>query len=411
MPLPPLQPDQLGKPRHFELRLSLIFAAIFLPVGVHLPYFPLWLEARGFGADQIALILAAPMFLRVLSTPAITAMADRAGDRANVLIGISAAAVLLSLGYFLPAGYAAVLAVSLALQVFWTPQSPLADSLALSGVRRFGSSYSRMRIWGSLLFLAGSLLGGLVLARTGPEAVPVMISAGLLATLAATLATPRLGPPRRASPISAAALQKAGPTLLNRYFLLFVAGVGVINASHGFLFGFVSIYWQSIGVGDSVIGMLWAWAVVAEVVIFFVFDRLFGRVSATSVLAIAGVAAVLRWTVYPLVEPLGFGVPGFFVVQSLHALSTGMLLIGLQKMIGETVPEERTGAAQGIAFFAIGFAMAAVTLMSGTLYEKFGIGGFYVMAAVALAGLGLIVAAALSPRGPGRGATPASRGR
>jgi len=411
MSLPPLQPDQIVKPRHFEIRLSLLFAAIFLPLGVHLPYFPLWLEAKGFEAYQIGLILAAPMFLRVLTTPAITAMADRATDRANVLIGISAASVLLSLGYFLPPGYGVVLAVSLALQVFWTPQSPLADSLALSGVRRFGSSYSKMRIWGSLLFLAGSFVGGLILARTGPEAVPAMISIGLLATLAAALTTPRLGPPRRASPLSAVELQRTGPKLFNRYFLLFVAGVGIINASHGFLFGFVSIYWQSIGVGDSVIGMLWAWAVVAEVMVFFLFDRLFGRVSATTVLAIAGAAAVLRWAIFPLIEPAGLGEPGFSVAQSLHALSTGMLLIGLQKMIGETVPEDRTGAAQGVAFFATGFSMAAVTLLSGPLYEKLGIDGFYVMAVVALAGLGLIVAAAVSPRAQAPAATRATRDR
>jgi PPP family 3-phenylpropionic acid transporter len=397
MSLPPLQPDQLVKPRHFELRLSLIFAAIFLPLGIHLPYFPLWLEAKGFDAEQIALILAAPMFLRVLTTPAITTMADRASDRANVLIAISVASLLISFGYFLPTRYWPVLAVSLLLAVFWTPQSPLADSLALSGVRRFGSSYPRMRLWGSLMFLAGSFIGGLILAATSAEAVPVMISAGLLAALAATFLTPRLGPPRRASPLSTVALQQAGPKLFNRYFLLFVGGAGIINASHGFLFGFVSIYWKSIGIGDGAIGMLWAWAVLAEVVIFMVFTRLFGAISATGVLAIAGGAAVLRWTAYPLIEPLGLGVPGFFAVQTLHALSTGLLLIGLQKMIGETVPEERTGAAQGIAFFSVGFSMAAVTLLSGPLYQTYETGGFYVMALVALAGLGLILAAALGP--------------
>ena len=38
------------------------------------------------------------------------------------------------------------------------------------------------------------------------------------------------------------------------------------------------------------------------------------------------------------------------------------MLIGLQKMIAETVSEERTGAAQGIAYFSNGFFMAAVTL-------------------------------------------------
>jgi PPP family 3-phenylpropionic acid transporter len=151
--------------------------------------------------------------------------------------------------------------------------------------------------------------------------------------------------------------------------------------------------------------------VVAEVVIFMLFNRLFGSITATAVLAIAGVAAIVRWIAYPLIEPAGLGVPGFFVVQSFHALSTGMLLIGLQKMIGETAPEERTGAAQGVAFFATGFSMAAVTLASGPLYERLGTDGFYVMAIVAAVGLACIGGAAVSPRAPARAAKPANRDR
>ena len=178
MSLPPLQPEQRVKPRYFEFRISLIFAAIFFPLGVHLPYFPLWLENKGFDAEQIGILLAAPMFLRVVTTPMITALADRASDRVNVLIALAAAAFVLSLGYFLPATYAVVLFVSLALTVFWTPHSLLADSLALSGVRRFGSSYPGMRIWGSLAFLAASFVGGMVLAVTSADAVPVMIAFG-----------------------------------------------------------------------------------------------------------------------------------------------------------------------------------------------------------------------------------------
>ena len=396
MPLPPLLPEQLVKPRYFEFRIALIFAALFVPLGAHLPYFPLWLEAKGFDAEQIGIILAAPMFLRVVTTPVITALADRAKDRANVLIALVVASLVISLGYFLQPTYAIVLLVSLALQIVWTTHSPLADSLALSGVRRFGSSYPAMRIWGSMAFLCANFMGGAILAATSADAVPWMITVGLAGTLAAALFAPRLGKPRRASPLSATELQDAAPKLMNRYFLLIVAGVGVINASHGFLFGFVSIYWKSIGISDTVLGLLWAFAVVAEVGIFLVFARIFGSISATAVLGIAGAAAVVRWAAFPLIDPLGLGVPGFFVVQSLHAFSTGLFLIGLQKLIAETVAEERTGAAQGIAFFANGFAMATVTLLSGPLYDRLGVNGFYVMAAVAAVGLGLIVLAARS---------------
>ena len=394
--------------------MSLIFAAVFIPLGVNVPYFPLWLEAKGFGPEEIAVILSAPIFLRVVTTPFISGMADRARDRANVLVAISVAAFLLSLGYFLTPTYAVVLAVTLALNVFWSPQSPLADSLALSGVRRFGSNYPRMRIWGSLAFLGGNFLGGMILAATSADAVPAMISFGLLATLAAALITPRMGRPRVASPLSAAGLQEAAPSLFNRHFLFFVSGAGVIVASHGLLYGFASIYWKDVGVSDSAIGFLWAWSVVAEVCVFLLFSRVFGAVSSNKVLIIAGLAAVLRWVAFPLIEPLGLGVPGFFAVQTLHALSTGLLLIGLQKMIGETVPEERTGAAQGIAFFANGLSMGVVTLACGPLYTRLGGDGFYVMAAIALLGLALIGTAALSPeitpRAPARAARPGSRG-
>ncbi|MBX3581153.1 MAG: MFS transporter [Rhizobiaceae bacterium] len=396
-PTPP-QTDQFAKPPGFELRMSLLFGAIFLPLGVHLPYFPLWLEGKGFNAEQIGVILAVPMFVRVFTTPLITSMADRASDRTHVLIAASLAALVLSFGYYLPPSYAGVLAVSVLLAICWTPQSPLADALALSGVRRFRSSYPRMRIWGSLSFLSASFACGLILSKTGTDAVPVMITIGLAGVTFAVYLAPRLGPPRRASPLSATNLIEAGPKLFNAYFLLFVAGTGIINASHGFLFGFVSIYWKSIGISDSVIGAFWAWAVVAEVIAFMMFNRVLGRASATKVLGIAGVAAIVRWVAYPLIEPAGLGIAGFFAVQSLHALSTGILLIGLQKMIAETAPEERTGAAQGVAFFAVGLTMATVTLLSGQLYERLGTNGFYVMALIAATGLALIGVAALNLR-------------
>ena len=127
MSLPPLTPDQQVKPARFETRMSLAFGTLFLATGVQVPYFPVWLEGKGFGPNDIAIILSLPMFLRVFTTPVITTLADKAGDRANVLTLLVGASAFLSLGYFLPPTYAIVLLVSLLLQIVWTPHSPLAD--------------------------------------------------------------------------------------------------------------------------------------------------------------------------------------------------------------------------------------------------------------------------------------------
>ncbi|TPN66398.1 MFS transporter [Mesorhizobium sp. B1-1-1] len=396
MPLPPLSPEQLVKPRHFELRMSLIFATLFVSQGTHLPYFPLWLQAKGFHAEQIAVILAAPMFLRVVTTPLLTALADRARDRADVYIALVAASMIISAGYFLPASYAVVLAVSLALTIVWTPHSPMADSLALSGVRRFGSNYTSMRKWGSISYLCANVAGGFILTAAGAQAVPAIIFAALGAALVAALLAPRLGRPRLASPLSAAEIQHSAPSLFNAYFVYFTLGVGILTASHAFLYGFVSIYWKSIGIGDTVVGLLWAWGVVSEVCMFVFFNRIFASVSVVRVMVIAGIGAVVRWIAFPLIWPLGLGVAGFFGVQTLHSVSVAMVLIGLQKMIGETVSEERTGAAQGIAYFFNGFFMAAVTLASGPLYDRFGVDGFLAMIPIAIIGLVLVGLAARS---------------
>ena len=91
------------------------------------------------------------------------------------------------------------------------------------------------------------------------------MTASLGVGLLTVLIAPRLGKPRRASPLSVEDLQEA-PKLLNRYFVLFVTGAGVISGSHGFMYGFASIYWKSIGLGDTLMGFLWAFAVVSEVV-------------------------------------------------------------------------------------------------------------------------------------------------
>lgn len=403
MTLPPLTPEQQIKPRSFDLRISLLFAALFVPMGVHLPYFPLWLEAKGFDPEQIAVILSAPMFLRVITTPLIAAMADRAKDRANVFLVLAVSSLLLSLGYFLEPTYFVVLAVSLALSVVWTPHAPIANSLALSGVRRYGSDYAAMRIWGSIAFLGGSLGAGFILSLTGADAVPAIISIGLLGCFLMSFVTPRLGRPRRASPLSATDLQQQAPSLFNRYFLLMAGGTGVIVASHGFLYGFVSIYWKSLGINETVVGLLWSWGVAAEIVMFMLFARLFGGRSTAFVLVLAGVGAILRWLAYPLIWPLGLGVAGFFAVQSLHALSTALVLIGVQKLIAESVPEEKTGAAQGVAYFTNGMSMAVVTLISGPLYDQFGANGFFFMAGVAAFAIGLVLIGSRSAPKLGRG--------
>ena len=69
----------------FAWRLGFLYAALFLVVGCYLPYLPVWLSWRRLDADQIAVLLAAPLFTRILFTPAISFATDWLGDRRKIL--------------------------------------------------------------------------------------------------------------------------------------------------------------------------------------------------------------------------------------------------------------------------------------------------------------------------------------
>ena len=69
-------------------RLAFLYAALFFVLGCYLPYMPVWLKWRGLGDDQIALLLATPLFLRVLFTPAIAFAADWSCAHRGVLIAL-----------------------------------------------------------------------------------------------------------------------------------------------------------------------------------------------------------------------------------------------------------------------------------------------------------------------------------
>lgn len=387
--LPPLAPEQRRKPWLFEPRMAALYFVVFTPNGFYIPYFPLWLGESGFGPGEIGLLIALPMFARVLAGPAISALADRAPDRVPILLALALLSAGSAAGYLLPPGHGLVLGVSVLFSIFWAPQTPLMDSLALSGVRRYGSDYAGMRIWGSVGYFLANAAGGWLIGLAGAGTFPWMLVAGFAAVVVIGLAAPRLGRPRRPALQPGEALPQAAGIFRSSFFVLFLAASALIQASHAELYTFGTIYWKSIGIGGTAIGMLWAFSVMAEVVMFMLFRRIFGRFPPALVLVLSGLMGVLRWALFPFAWPLGLGLPGLFFLQGLHAFSFSVGFLATQRMLAELVPEERVGAAQGAFYFASNILLALLTLVSGPLYAALGTMSFLVMAGIAAAGAAL----------------------
>ena len=71
----------------FALRAAVFYAASYILLGVHLPFFPVWLQSTGFDAGQVGAILAATALLRIVSVPVATRAADRGfGVRRTIIV-------------------------------------------------------------------------------------------------------------------------------------------------------------------------------------------------------------------------------------------------------------------------------------------------------------------------------------
>jgi PPP family 3-phenylpropionic acid transporter len=365
------------------MRLKLLFAALFIPNAIYLSFFPLWLEGRGLTAVEISTLLTLPVFVRLLITPIATQVADNARERADVLIVISGAAALTMGLFVIPVGYPVLLLLIMLLSAFWSPQVPIADSVALSGVRRFGTDYASIRTWGSVLFLVVNVIAGIIIERTSPEwAVPMMIS-GFIGIFTVSFATPRLGVKRQKT----GGILPSWQILKDRRVFLILIATGLIQASHGLMHNFGSIYWKSLGVSAQQVGFLWAIPVFAEIVMFRFYARLLKGWTPQAVLAMAGAVAALRWLLFASAPGIGFGFAGFALVQCLHGITFGATYLAQQTFLAHAVEEERAGAAQGIGVLVHGVIMVLVVFASGPLYAALGGYGFLVMIFVALAGI------------------------
>ena len=65
-----------------SLRYAVFYGAVFLAVGIYLPFWPVFLKGRGLSAAEIGLLFALASWLRIVSMPAVAQIADRTGRAA-----------------------------------------------------------------------------------------------------------------------------------------------------------------------------------------------------------------------------------------------------------------------------------------------------------------------------------------
>jgi PPP family 3-phenylpropionic acid transporter len=364
-----------------KARLSFIYFAIFSFVGIHMPFWPVWLKSRGIDAVGIAALTALSFALKIVVTPMVSRRVDATGRKREAVVWLAFGLLIGCGAFYFTQGFVQIFVLTTLAFASWSPIMALAESITTVTARAQRLDYGRIRLWGSISFMIVASFSGKLLQAFGEPVLLWAIVAAAALLWVAALALPRsTTPPRPAGPKPAVS---NAPFFRSKWFVAFLLATMLIQGSHAAYYTFASIHWRSIGLSDQTVGLLWGASLVAEVA-FFAFGRsVVDRLGAVNVILLGGVAAAVRWAVIGLTgDPVLLG-----LAQLLHAFSFGASHFAAIRIISEKVDDSLSASGQGLySAFIMGLGMGIFVLASGPLYGALGTGAFFVMSLVALLG-------------------------
>lgn len=352
----------------------------FGSMGVFLPYFNLYCLDIGFTGFQIGSLSAVRSAVLILFSLFWGILADRKGIRRPIYILCSFVSTSLWALFLFTTDFWFMLAITLVYGAFYAPIISFLEAFAMDVLGKTKQRYGRTRAWGSIAFIAMVLILGKMIDRYTVGIVIALVLAISAAQAMAATAMPRLSSQRQAQPHDAV-------RLFSGHTVVFLLCAFLMLVSHGAYYGFFSIHLAQLGHGGSFIGLCWALASTAEVVVMINSPRLFARFSFKRVLAVSFVVAVMRWGILYAAQSAMV----ILASQLLHAVTYGAFhMAGILYMDQLAPASEKTlGQALNNAV-TYGLGLTVGFFVSGALYEAGNSGALFLFSAGTAAAGGML---------------------
>ena len=359
--------------------MSLYYVAFFSVYGIAIPLWPRWLE-HYISVEYVGLVMGAAYWAKLIFVPAASWIADVTGNRKSILISLALFVILALILLPNVSGWPLYALIWGAAGAALSSAVPLSDGLTLRAQQTIGIDFGKARLWGSISFIAFSILVGAAADRYGIDAiyVAIILTSGFLLFVSILLPAIKTETEKGKVPFFK-------PLALPN-FPLFVVTVSLLLSTHAGLYGFSAIHWANLGYTNAEITLFWVIGVIAEIGMFAVSGRLIGRFGATPMIAVAALGGMVRWVLLAVASSpyvLGFA-------QTLHALTFALLYMSFIAYIGKRVPPAIAASAQGLYdSLAMGVFFGIFTIAAGWLHQRDGSYSFFFMAILSTIGFAL----------------------
>lgn len=384
-------------------RLAGFYFFRFGALGALMPYFSLYLKDAGFTAVQIGTVFSVLLGTKVVAPHVWGWAADHYGHRlALIRLATAAAAVLFAFIPFVNTFLALALLIG-GYGFFSNAALPQFEAVTFSHLGGDDHHYGRIRLWGSVGFIVSVLALGGLLEITSSHVIPVWIITALACLLVASFLVPdahaRLGSGYDHGHTTGFWQVLRQPAVIALLTVCFLS-----RLAHGPYMAFFSIYMEHYGYSRSLIGVLWAIGVIAEVALFAYLPRLVARFGLRRLMLAAMTLTTLRWAVLAAFPGLLFVV---LPAQVLHMATFGLyhgVAINLINRLFRGSLQGRGQAVYSSLSFGAGGAIGA--LASGYIWAAFAPQTLFWIAS-ATAAVGLLVAW-IGVRDPAEASRPAA---
>ena len=300
-----------------RIYLGLTYFFYFGLLGIFLPYVGLFLDDRGFTSSQIGTLLAVTALFRILGPNLWATQADSTGKVGEVLRVGCLLAFLVFAAVFVVYDYWLLTLTFCLMMMFWTAVLPQLEVITLQATHKSKGGYGKLRLWGSIGFIACSLLAGGLIDVYGPSVVAVVSSVCLLLLYFSSLLI--VSPERKKQDTHH--VSGDWKQVFSLVFIVFMVANTLLQVSFGTYYNFFALYMNDLAYTGFQTGVFIAIGVVAEVFIFIFAARLVKHFEVLNLLALSILLTGIRW----------FGLAYFadevvviILCQMLHALSFGL---------------------------------------------------------------------------------------
>lgn len=340
-------------------RLSGFYFFYFAVLGIHLPYWGLYLKDCGFGPVEIGNLSALLVATRIVAPTVWGWIADRTGRSLAIIRITLFLGALVFAGFLYARGYWAMAGITVGFGFFWNAALPQFEAITLAYLAEEPYRYSRIRLWGSVGFIAMVLGMGWILDKQPVAVLPAAVTGILAANWLVTLTLPKPGE-AHAGPVRVGLWE----ILKKPSVLAFLTVCMLLQVAHGPYYVFYSIYLKQFHYSATLTGCLWALGVLAEIVLFINMRPLLARYSLRAILLVSLLLATLRWML------IGWGAADpilLFGAQLLHAASFGSAHVAAIHLVHYYFGREHQGKGQAL-YSSLSFGLGG---MIGSLYSGY----------------------------------------